>query len=88
MLLGISEYCVQSGKQDFWCHSNTKLGIFISNYQIIKGTFLDGDSDAVGIMMLASGKSAYIISGSDDYVVTCNPDKIHCPSKLVDEESI
>jgi len=39
-------------------------------------------------MMLASGKSANIISGSEDYVVICNPDKIHCPSKLVDEESI
>jgi hypothetical protein len=32
------------------------FGIFISNYQLIKCTFLYGVSDTVGIMMHASGK--------------------------------
>jgi len=41
------------------------LGVFISSYQIIKGTFLYGDSDAIGIMMHAFGKSICIFSGSD-----------------------
>ena len=35
----------------------SNLGIFISNKKELKGTFLDGDSEAVGIMMHASGKS-------------------------------
>jgi hypothetical protein len=62
------------------------FGIFISNFQLRKATFLDGDSDAVGIMMHASGKSVCKISGSVDYAVHCNTDKVHFPSKLVGEE--
>jgi hypothetical protein len=42
------------------------FGIFISNYQLIKCTFLYGVSDMVGIMMHASGKPGRIISDSVD----------------------
>jgi len=39
------------------------LGILISKEEVIKGTFLDSDSEAVGIMMQASGESACMSSG-------------------------
>ena len=42
------------------------FGIFISNYQIIKCTFLDGVSDTVGIMMHACSKPGRKISDSVD----------------------
>lgn len=42
------------------------FGIFITNYQLIKCTFLYGVSDTVGIMMHASGKPGRIISDSVD----------------------
>ena len=42
------------------------FGIFISNYQLIKCTFLYGVSDMVGIMMHASGKPGRIFSDSVD----------------------
>ena len=64
------------------------FGILISNYQLIKGTFMDGDSDTVGIMMHASGMYACILSDSYDCAFLYNLVIILCPSKLVDKESI
>jgi hypothetical protein len=73
--------------QDLWRQSMHNLGIFISNERLIMGTFMDGDSDAVGIMMHASGASSCKTFCSDVKSALCNPDKVHCPTKMVDEES-
>jgi hypothetical protein len=35
-----------------------KLGIFISIEPVLKGTFMGGDSDGVGVMMHASGETS------------------------------
>jgi hypothetical protein len=88
MLPGPFEYGAKFTQQDFRANQMRNIGIFLSNYWLRKATFLDGDCDAVGIMMHASGKSVCLISGSDDYAVHCNTDKVHYPSKLVGEESI
>jgi hypothetical protein len=72
----------------FYANQMRNFGIFISNYRSRKATFLDGDSDTVGIMMHASGKSVCIISGSEDYAIHCNTGKIYYPSELVREENI
>ena len=64
MVLGIvRDCCVFEFDKIIFAFQTDALGMFISNYPLLTGTFMDGDSDKVCIMMHASSESVFMDLG-------------------------
>ena len=64
MVLGIiRDCCVFEFYKIIYNFQTDVLGMFISNLPVLTGTFMDGDSDMVCIMMHASSESVFMDLG-------------------------
>jgi hypothetical protein len=67
----MSRKCAIMDKKIPALHETSKLGIFLSIELLIKGTFLGGYPDGVGIMMHINGETWLFHSNWPSYLSTC-----------------